>query len=382
MGLDQSVFARLITAAVIALPATGIAAETYAPPTIDDVVAGLQKIEKALFETQSFMIQYERDSVVNMLESSPTGLLTAKWTQAFLHDKWYSERTFTRPTSGPPAKGKLRVEIPAKPTVQVLKLGFVLQWDQSPQSVVIRQFNENSNLYSGLNYTRNLSLDAPKYIARAGNVDLATMRRVNKDNADLPFLPEFLIANISKYRMSAAPQTINGVTCWVIEWPGMDAIAVDPDRGYAIIHRSYCWAPGKQRRVEVTNSAHQQVKPGLWLPFQQEEIRFASIVQDSEAAWGKPVSRSHYQVHRLQFDELNDTFFSVKLPQKTRVFDATRDFTYEVAGNADPFAEAITEVLANRQPSVSWTTVAVIGGAMGLVFTAAFLIYRRAVARG
>lgn len=361
-GLAMGHFGLAIRPLNILLPlmaAIGLVPQLYgasAPPSIAEVLEGLQRIEQTVFETKSFYVKYERDEVVKLLNPGIGGLLPAQWTQAFYRDKWYSERRFTRPEIIELPTGA-RSEVPAAPSIQVLKDGIVLEWDQASQPVVIHEIRKFSNLYGGLNYTRNLSLDAPKYIAQAGKVELAAMRAVDKDNTCLPFLPEYLRANRNKYNVLPQPEMINGIECWILEWPGMDRIAVDAQRGFAIIRRSYSWAPGKPLQVEVTNSDHRQVKPGLWLPFQQHETRYASIVAQPQANWGKPELRARYTVQAMRFDDLDDAFFQVKLPPKMKVFDAVRGFNYEVEGNThEPFAEAIAAATAKQQAAkgVKW----------------------------
>jgi hypothetical protein len=351
-------------------------------PTVDQVLQGLTTIEETVFQTHSFLVTYERHEGVHLSDSLMAGQLPARWTQAFYRDRWYTERRFTRPFTGTYEKGivKTRVHVPAQPSIHVLKDGVVLEWDQSRNTAKILAFSESGNLYSGLHYTRNLSLDAPKYVARAGDVELAEMRKINRDETDLPFLPEFLRSNRSNYRVLPQQETINGTSCWIVEWPGMDRIAVDPDRGFAIIQRRYSWGPEKPTRVEVTNSDHRQVKPGLWLPYQQQETRYASIVADPKEMWGKAAVKSRYTVQTMRFDDLDDIFFQVKLTPKTRVHDMVRSIQYESAGDStDPFEEAIAEVLVQAQSARArrvWKGI-LVGSQLVLFFFITAVVYRR-----
>jgi hypothetical protein len=265
--------------------------------------------------------------------------------------------------------------IPAAPTTEVVKERFLLEWDQANSSAILNQFEDGRNIYSGLYYTRNLSLDAPKYIAKANGADVAAMRAIPQiaDWVALPYLPEFLQANRRQYKVLPRPEKIDGSLCWVVEWPGMDRFWVDPQRGWVIPRRQYCWGPGKPMRFEFRHRDYREVKPGLWLPYGQSEYHYASVVAEKEALWGQVTARCEYTVQSLAFDNVADSFFDVKLPPGTRVLDIARQFRYATSEKqgTDPFAAAIEQATrAKRGILVPWAL-----GGVTLVLVA-LLVYR------
>jgi hypothetical protein len=237
----------------------------------------------------------------------------------------------------------------------VVKDQTLLEWTPYGTSAVIDHFNLGRNIYGGLFYTRNLSLDAPRHIAESNGADIKVVRQQYADDADLPFLPGFLEENKEHYHVLPARDEVDGVPCWVVEWEGMDRFWIDPARGFAVPRRQFCWAPGKPLNYEFLNQDYREVKAGLWLPFTQIENKYASIVAEKESLWGKVAARSEYRLHNIEFDSVPDSLFEVKLPAGTHVIDMVRDFQYAVSGNndTDPFADEIEE--ARREISLMTT---------------------------
>jgi hypothetical protein len=353
---------------VFLAPRAGRAQE---PPSLDEIIQGIERTEALFFNSDSLLIRYERSKTQKITATFYGELLLARWELAYKGDKWRNERTFTQP------KETKKLLIPGKPKSAVLQGKVQLEWDQQFQMVTLDPFKGESNIYRGLFYIRNLSLDAPKHIAKSNAVDIAPLREIEalKDDLALPFLPDFLRKK-QQYTVSSQRENVDGVPCWVVEWPGMDRFWVDPKRGFAIPRRKYCWGPGKPLMFEFRNREYREVKPGLWLPFLQIEDRYASIKAEKEVLWGKVASRSDYRVTLAKFDTLSDTDFDVTLPVGTRVFDFVRDFNYTVSGptDAEPFSEAIAAAkLQERSPWTLWLAVAII---FPLILVVASFIYR------
>jgi hypothetical protein len=320
------------------------AARAETPPTLDQIIAGCERTEKLFFESQSMLIRYERTDSVNITPTAFSGkLLPAEWILAFQGNRWYSRRRFTHPEKTE------EYVVSGEPKTDVVRDGFVLDWPREFNRASIDRFELGFNIYAGWFYTLNLSLDAPKHIAEsngAGN-RLAEIRQKYGDEANLPFLPEFLRANSHQYRVLPTQEEVDGNRCWVVEWPGMDRFNVDPRRGFAIPWRRYHWGPGKPPQFELRNSEYREVKQGLWLPFKQVVIRYASMLAEKQSLWGKPASQTEYRVHAIEVDTLADEFFNVTLPPGTIVYDIPRQFNYTIAAdtNADPFAFPVMEGL-------------------------------------
>lgn len=332
----------LLGLAVFSVILCAEAARAQQPPTLEEIVAGLERREKLFFESKSMFLRYERTKSTDLIPTKASGgLLPAEWTLAYRGDKWWNRRRFTQPST---VNGFV---VPGEPKTGVAKNGAVLEWDASGKNAYIDRFGLGVNMFAGLYYTANLGLDAPRYMAKAGGAekDLPKIRKECADDAGQPFLPEFLRTNVAQYRVLSEPEDVDGARCWVVEWPGMDRFCVAVEQGFAILQRKYCWGPDKPPQYEVRNSDFREVKPGLWLPFSQVVDRYASIVAEKESLWGKVASRSEYVVKTLEFDNVPDSLFDLEIPSGVLVYDAMRDFSYVVSGkdDSDPFSSPVTE---------------------------------------
>jgi hypothetical protein len=309
-------------------------------PTLDQIVEGMDRAEKLFFENRSLLIRYERNKAKDVTPTAVSGgFLLAEWSLAYKGNKWFAERRFTKPSR------TAELWVPAEPKTVVVKDGTLLDWSQYGKQASINRFDLGGNIYAGLFYTTNLALDAPRYIAQSNGADIAKVRESHADDAELPFLPSFLRENKRYYRILPTPAEVDGATCWIVEWPDMDRIWVDPERGFAIPRREYHWGRGKPLKYAHRNSDYREVKPGLWLPFSQSVDRYASIVAEKQSLWGKVASTCDYRLIAVEFDKVPDSLFEVKLPPGTRVLDGARVFAYKVSGNqdTDPFTADIEE---------------------------------------
>jgi hypothetical protein len=340
-------------AAVIVAPASSgrNPARAQGAPTLAQVIQGLERTERLFFASESFLIRYERSRSEDLTATTVTGgYLLAEWTLAYKGNKWLTTRRFTKPE---------RTEeyvVPEELRVQVLRDRVLLEWDQYTRSALLDPFENGRNIFQDWLYTRNLSLDAPKQVAASGGADTASLRQLSglKDDLDLPFLPEFLRANQSRYHVRPEPEEVDGARCWVVEWPGVDRFWVDPLRGFAVPRRVYAYGPGKPLNFEFLQRDYHQVKPGLWLPFTQIENKYSSFVE-SEALWGQVACRSEYRVHQIEFDRLPDRFFDVKLPPGTRVLDSVRKLEYLLLRSAAaPFVDPIAAAARERNRGPGW----------------------------
>ena len=340
---------RITTVAFI-ICAIDIYGYAQQPPTIEEIIDGIAQSEDLFFSSDSLLMRYERTDVSKLIpESKLSGQLLAKWTMAYKADKWLNERQFTHP------KKTKEFMVPSAPTRQVVKEKHIVEWNQESKSATVDRFNEGQNVYSGLFYTKNLSFDAPKHIARINGADITAIRKVPgyKDDTALPFLPDFLKDNKSNYRVMPMTEKIDGVPCWVVEWPIWIVFGRSKSR---LCHSTprVSLGTGKPRRSEFRNSDYREVKTGLWLPFTQVEDVYASPIADKQSIWGKMVSRCTYRVHSIEFDRVPDNLFDIELPPDTRVVDIVREFRYSVSGkdDAEPFSAAISEAKKLRARSL------------------------------
>src|SRR5207247_289301 len=112
------------------------------PPTLDEIIEGLDRTEKLFFENKSLLIRYERTAAEDLLESAASGgFLLAEWTLAYREDKWFVERRFSQPFR------RKDLEVPGKPTTQVVRERVILEWRQSNGSAVVDHFDLGRNIY-------------------------------------------------------------------------------------------------------------------------------------------------------------------------------------------------------------------------------------------
>jgi hypothetical protein len=319
-------------------------ARAASPPTILEIIEGLEKQEELFFASRSLLIRHRRIKSEDDVESQDqgNGLLLAEYAIAYRNDMWFMEKSFLKPRTT--AEG---VWIPGEPITYVLKDGFVLEWSQYATQASVQKVKEWSNFYNLLIYTRNLSFNAPKFITRANGFEfnLTDFDPELQYKVNHPYLPAFLRTHQAEYRVRDEPEVIDGLNCWIVEWPGMDQFSICVERGFAVPQRKYSWEPGKPTRYEFLNSNYREVKKGLWLPYTLVEYEYANLRKDNKEFWGKVDTRSEYQVETIEFDRLDDSFFDRDLSKNTRVYDAVRDLNYSVAGDsdADPFEFPIIE---------------------------------------
>lgn len=316
------------------------------PPLIQEVVAAWKGIEASVFDSDRVVIEYERVKSDDLRPSAAGGALLASWKIAHLKDRWLLERHFTDPIHTE------SVRVPALPKTMVIQPGYLIEWEQSDKVAYVDRFNFGRNIYAGLYYTQNLSLDAPKHLAKAGGAAerIDEIRRKYADYADYPFLPDFLNKNAPKYRVSARPEEVDGQMLWIVEWSGMDRLWVNPAQGFSIPRRELNWHERGPLRCTVQASDFREVQPGLWLPFKQNVERYANPQTDPAAEAGKVMSRLEYRVKAINFKEVPAEMFEVHLPPGTRVLDIVRDFQYMVTErDQDPFAASIANAKSGKE---------------------------------
>ena len=337
-------------------------------PTLKEVIDGIERTEQLLFKNKSLLIRCERTKSRNIEKPGPSPIALAEWTLASKGNKWYFETRFTEPQ----VKGDL--VIPARSTVLVIKDGVIVEWEQDSEQAFVRPFDLGSNSFSGLYFTSNLSIDAPRYIVDSNGANLSAVREYWPDQVGLPFLPEFLRQNQGSYHVGPVREKVDGVDCWLVEWPGMDRFFVAPQLGFAIPRREYCFGLGKPLKIGFHHRDYREVRPGLWLPFSQTENRYCPLSEPA-ALWGKVASESEYQLNAIEFDNVPDSLFDIKLPQGTVVYDRVRDFSYSVsdASQDDPFNAAIAEARKRGSAFTLRRLLLFVGGVVVILMIVTYL---------
>jgi hypothetical protein len=317
-------------------------------PTVDEVIDGMERCNELLLDHPGFLIVCAREKSEALLPGPDGSLLRAEWVMAHKAANWLIQQRFLDPHVTE------KVAVPAEPQLSLLSSQRVLDWTQYNRHCVVDRFGDGRNMYNGWDYLRNLGINVYPRICAAGGADYEVVRHDKRHdlNMSFPFLPEFLRSNRGRYVVREQREVVGGVPCWVVEWPGMDRIAVDSAHRFVVRHRACHWAPEKPLRIEVSNAGFHEVKPGLFLPFEQVVTTYVDVRYRPESLWGKPANRSVYAVKRIELTDVSDELFKVRLPAGTMVTDLIRQIQYRVpAANAEPFDEPVTYAKRLLRPS-------------------------------
>lgn len=93
---------------------------------------------------------------------------------------------------------------------------------------------------------------------------MARGTRTIQGDSKFPFRIDEVLRS-GKYHVAAAKEGESGLV--VIERKGLDRIALDPKRGFAIVKRRWHWDLDAPMKVSIANSDFREVTDGLWLPF-------------------------------------------------------------------------------------------------------------------
>lgn len=352
------------------------------PPTVSDVALGIQKAEGVLLGSGGFLVRCQRvKSEVVTPSRYGGGYLNVEFLVAGKNGRWVVHKHFL---GNDPQPIDPEVFLPPKPLTIAAKDGLMFQWQQSSPAANVCEFGSGGNLYQCLDYFTHLGFDIARAIAQSNKADYEKIRKVpaSGDYLDHPFLPEYLEEHASEYRVRPAMESVDDAPCWVVEYPSMDAIWVDPARGYAVLRRIYHWGPGKPRKFEIHNRDLKEVAPGLWLPFTQVVDKYASIVSEDRTIWDKVTSRMEYRVDEAIVGSVPDKVFEISIPEGLLVWDDARGIEYRVpAPNVDPFtgpnAEQWRKLRSRLQGWSRWRSVVIVVNVIVVLLVAIFFWRKR-----
>jgi len=308
------------------------------PPTVADIVTAVRQSERVLLDSEGFVVRCQRVKSQDITPSRYSGgYLNVEFLVAHKKGQWLVHKHFLGNDALPP---DANVALPLKPLTIAAKDGLIFQWQQSSLDAHVSKFNNGGNLFQCLDYFSQLGFDIAKPMTEENRGDYERIRAGAGlvDYLDLPFLPEYLEKNASKYAVQPSMDSVDGVPCWVVEYPQMDKFWVDPARGYAVLRRVFHWSPGKPRKFEIHNKDLREMKAGLWLPFTQVVDKYASIISEERSLWGKVTSRMYYEVKEATVGSVSDGVFKIPIPAGLLVADDVRGIEYRVSSkDADPF---------------------------------------------
>jgi hypothetical protein len=301
------------------------------PPSIEQLIAGFSHVERLIFrDNESFRIVRRSTDTA---ELGPMGKrFLCEEVMAHKGDTWWiEERLVDAPQDSPD---------PLDARYFISRGDTILNCMGHGEGCAVVPFDDGWNMFTGWQYFIFMGYDANRYVAESGGVDYKKLRerRIHEESFDDPCFPEFLEQNRANYHVAAAPEVVDGFRCWVVEWPEMDKFWVDVEHGFAVRRRIYHWGPGWPLKFAIVQGDFREVKPGLWMPFAQTVDEYAHISTTLQEWRSKVINRTVYKVTELQIGGVPDTRFEVRLPARTRVFDAIRDLRYCVVGDGhDPF---------------------------------------------
>jgi hypothetical protein len=284
------------------------------PPTINEILDGIKKMERGLFQNSTaFLVVCVRTKCD---EVTPTrysgGYLNTRFAIGKRQNEWYSLKQFLKiETKKDQKEGTLvlddkdEVFVPSEPKLTVIKNNMLLEWNQTGRPLItLENFNTGRNIFGNIDYFRHLGLNVGKQIAESVNVDFEKLVQLEqlKDYLEHPFLPDFLEKNKANYHVLPSQEKIDGFPCWVVEYPNMDKFWIDTLHGFVIRKRIYHWGVGQPRMFCILNQEFKEVKPELWFPQKQIVEKYASIKSENKNLWDKIACRLHYQLETIAFD--------------------------------------------------------------------------------
>ncbi|MDR1383403.1 MAG: hypothetical protein LBJ67_06105 [Planctomycetaceae bacterium] len=360
-----------------------IAAEKNTP-TLDEIIAGIKKSESLLFDSSSFSIVCER---VRCEDVTPSryggGYINVEFALAKKSNEWYSSKRFTQIGKTDEfgrniivAQDGSEIWCSLKPIITMIKNKALLEWEVENETIYVDKINTGRNVHQNLDYFHHIGWNASKFIMKSNGIELNQIEseKYLADFLNHPFLPDYLEKNKDKYRVLSNQENIDGFPCWVIEYPEMDKCWIDIKHGFALRKRIYHYDIGKPRKRELNSFDFREVKPGLWLPFKQTVMGYASVYGEDASIWNKVVSKSYYETREIDFTSKDDLFDPVP-PVGTTVNDMIRETQYRVSNpNSDPFAGPIAQGIKVNRYVMIRAILIIVGSIM--VFIAVWLKLR------
>lgn len=351
-----------------------------APPAVADIVAELQRLEGRVLNSDGLLIRYQRYRSEDITKSRfGNGFLNVEFYLAHRKGRWLFRKQFLN-NDVPDLPD---IEVPNEPLSIATQNGFTFNWSQSSNQANVAEFGSGASAFQCLDYFIFTGINAAKSIAESNGGDYTQLKSMPQlaDSLGHPFLSEFMEDNKSKYSVKSKMENVDGAPCWVVEYPGMDKLWLDPKLGFSVRRRIFHWGPGEPRKFEIHNGDFREVEAKLWLPFSQTIDKYASISSEGREIWGKVTSRLHYRVSELSIGDVPESAMDLPIPSGLLVVDQPRGIFYRVpAEGIDPFkgpnsAQWHTIVKKDGGMSVRYVLVAV--NIIIIAIAISFFLWRR-----
>lgn len=354
-------YALLLTAALQMSTTVSAQDEQKQPrkvPTVRDVIERITKNEQLFFgDSNAVYFVVTRESSIDVTPTKKSGRLErVEWTCARNGtDQWCSQTLFLDP------RLEGGVLVPSKPRIFLSKDGTYLDWQESNGWCFVDSDTPPLDISKGWHYFGEAGLNPYRIIITSIGKDYSSV--MGDDSSGMkaifrnPILPDFLTENETHYRVHDEPVVLDGVECWILEWEGMDKLWIDLERG-KLLRRTYHWSPGGPKNCDFVQRDFREVKPGLWVPFEQIVDQYANVHVEDMSLWDQVACRTTNRLNKLEFDQPHDELFEVRLPINTMVHDSRRRLEYRVTSEAaDPFSGPIAtakEHLDRQKSRYKW----------------------------
>ncbi|HEX4146654.1 MAG TPA: hypothetical protein VHY91_24340 [Pirellulales bacterium] len=298
------------------------------PPGLDEIVSGIGASARLLLtDPASFRIVVTSEGTV-VDGPKEFGCLPCRAILAHKGDKWFVQAQLVE------ALDEFGFDV----RIYAAKGPKVLNWTEALSHAVVTPFEDGWNIFAWWSYVRQLGYDVNRQIAHSCGADYDRIRNSDVLNPDLChlLLPGFLETNRRNYNVLRQPETVDGHLCWVAEWPGMDRLWIERECGFAMRRRASHWAPDKPLRCEIFQHDFREVRPGLWIAWEQTVDRYADVATTNPRRWGTVDVRTTCRLQEIEFDTVSDDLFDVRLPVGTFVIDRFNDSQFKVSETGGP----------------------------------------------
>jgi hypothetical protein len=336
---------RSTLAIVLTLLVCRVANAQETPPSLAEVLKGMQNLEEKVRALPSWFVKYRQ--VKEVTKDIPHGWLT-KYP--------ICDCVFARQGEWTLASSQ---EVDTKePQLCFVWRGDEVAADKINESILI-QAEPNVGLWNIAFYTNSVFLNVRskrEYI----DPHTRTIRGLTSPYKEMQFaLPGSIEKRREKYRGRPKLELCGGVPCVVVEEPNVDVLWIDANHGYICVRRQIFQSTGGLL-VEWRNEDLREWIPGLWLPYLQTIEAYNGRDETPPKIRGKRRMTEVHTVQDMGFSELPPAFFTVPLPQvgEPRVADYIRGFEYTLRpANMTPEEcadEALLSIGIGRAPRTSW----------------------------
>ncbi|MDO5552905.1 MAG: hypothetical protein Q4G68_04010 [Planctomycetia bacterium] len=303
---------------------------------VDLFFTQLERCEKELFEDTAFYVDYTRLSGRNIPEHSD--MPQVRVIAGSFQGAWLLETALVTENE---AGHHDRQQYFAKDNK-------IWEWRESSNSAVVAPFGDGRNMYGEWRLFENYGIAPYRALARDNGLPWPKLQELARNAPVLaPVTNEQLIGNMlanqGAYTTGPATEEVDGAACRVIRREGYDSIWVDPACGYAIRKRIIFQDQGKHKKTVVLNKDFREVRPGLYLPMEQEVTHYMTPeLGKGPDQTGEPLYHFIYRVNEYQFGTLTESarkFFNMSPLAGTRVLDLKSNEAYTVGRDGgDPFS--------------------------------------------